>query len=333
MSIAVIGAGAIAEAYYFPILSSDRQLRDRVWLVEPSVHRRNAVAAANGFPSSQCVSSIEELPDTLTAAINATPSHLHVLTTAPLLARGVSMIVEKPLAECASDAQTLIDAAGNRCVLTVNQYCRLAPSYALVKEYISNGKLGEITSISWAEGHRFDWPTQSGFNFRRPWPNGKPRGALLDIGVHVFDVICWWLGEGLTVRQAVVDGYGGPEAFVTATLASSSATIEVAISFLEKLPNTYLVEGTAGSVRGRTTDFDSLEFKPSGGTWRRVSAPGSPDRKVIAKRFVTNFIDTVAGRARLLIEARSVVPALAAIDAIYENATTEMPRYYREWSA
>lgn len=333
LPIAVVGCGAIAESYYFPVLSANPVLRNNVWLVEPSVDRRNALAAANGFTTGQCVSTINELPDNLVAAINATPSHVHVLTTEPLLARGVSVIVEKPLAEFATDAQSLIDTAKGRCVLTVNQFRRLGPSYALVKDYISNGKLGKITSVSWAEGHRFDWPTQSGFNFRRPWPNGRPRGALLDIGVHVLDMICWWLGEGLTVRKAVVDGYGGPEAFVTASLASSSATVDLTISFLEKLKNSYVVEGTAGSVRGRTADFDSIEYKPQGGTWRTVPAPGSSDRNDIATRFVTNFLDAVHGKAPLLIEAQSVVPALAAIDAIYENATEEMPRYYKEWVA
>jgi predicted dehydrogenase len=333
VSIAVVGCGAIAESYYFPVLSADARLRDNVWLVEPSVERRNKLAQKNGFPIAQCVASIDGLPDGLTAAINATPSHLHVATTKPLLARGVSVVVEKPLAEFASDAQSLIDSAKGRCLLTVNQFRRLGPSYALVKEYIASGKLGEITSISWAEGHRFDWPTQSGFNFRRPWPNGRPRGALLDIGVHVLDMICWWLGQDLKVQKAVVDGYGGPEAFVSASLASPSAKVEIAISFLEKLKNSYVVEGTAGAVRGKTADFDSIEYQPKGGTWRSVSAPGNPDRGAIAKRFVTNFLDAIDGKAPLLIEAQSVVPSLAAIDAIYENATEEMPKYYKEWVA
>ena len=332
-SIAVIGCGAIAESYYFPVLGSNGELKSKVWLVEPSIERRTKLAKAHGFPITQCVSSIDELPCDLTAAINATPSHIHVTTTAPLLAKGVNVIVEKPLAEFASDAQSLIDSAKGRCLLTVNQFRRLGPSYALVKEYIASGKLGEIRSISWAEGHRFDWPTQSGFNFRRPWPKGRPRGALLDIGVHVLDMICWWLGEDLKVETATVDGYGGPEAFVSASLAASTAKVDLTISFLEKLKNSYVVEGTKGSVRGKTADFDSIEYRPADGPWRRVAAPGSPDRGVLAKRFVTNFLQAIDGKAPLLIEAQSVVPSLAAIDNIYEAAVEEMPKYYKEWVA
>jgi predicted dehydrogenase len=334
LSLAVIGCGAIAESYYFPVLKADPAWRRAVWLVEPSAERRDKLAAANGFETSQCVSGIEDLPGTVTAAINATPSHVHVVTTAPLLDRGVSVIVEKPLAEFADEARGLIATAERRnCKLTVNQLRRFGPSYRLVKDYIEAGKLGTVTSIVWQEGHRFDWPTQSGFNFRRPWPNGRPRGALLDIGVHVFDMICWWLGEELTFRSATLDGYGGPEAVVTAALASPTATIDVTISFLEKLQNSYEIHGTHGTIRGRTADLDSIAFKPAGGHWRRIAAPGSTSRIEHARAFIANFLAAVEGREKLTIEAASVVPALAAIDAIYENASEDMPRYYREWVA
>lgn len=334
LSLAVVGCGAIAEAYYFPVLSADPVWRKAVWLVEPSIERRNKLASANGFEAGQCVSSIDELPASVTAAINATPSHVHVVTTAPLLARGVSVIVEKPLAEFAEEARGLIaTAAAQDCKLTVNQLRRFGPSYQLAKDYIASGKLGTVTSLVWEEGHRFDWPTQSGFNFRRPWPKGRPRGALLDIGVHVLDMISWWLGEELSVKSATIDGYGGPEAMVTAQLGTSTAKVEIAISFLEKLKNGYLIEGTKGSIRGKTADVDSIEFKPQGGSWSRITAPGSTSRFDHAQRFVANFLAAIEGKEKLLIEAESVVPALAAIDAIYENAVEQMPRYYKEWVA
>ena len=52
-----------------------------------------------------------------------------------------------------------------------------------------------------------------------PWKTGRPRGVLLDIGVHVLDVVCWWLGEAPRVLSASMDGYGGPECFARAGLA------------------------------------------------------------------------------------------------------------------
>jgi predicted dehydrogenase len=41
-----------------------------------------------------------------------------------------------------------------------------------VRDLIRRGEIGDVRRISWFEGHKFDWPTQSGFYFRRPWGPG-----------------------------------------------------------------------------------------------------------------------------------------------------------------
>ena len=206
LELAIIGCGAIADSYYFPVLSADTVARDKVWLVEPSAERREKAAATFGFRRDQLVGDISELPAKVTAAVNATPSHLHVATTLPLIERGVNVMVEKPLAETADDARQLVAEAKGRCVLTANQYRRFCPSYRLARELIAAGEIGEVRRIRWAEGQKFEWPTQSGFYFRRPWKTGRPRGVLLDIGVHVLDVVCWWLDGAPRVVSASMDG-------------------------------------------------------------------------------------------------------------------------------
>src|SRR5438132_13227101 len=49
VSVAVVGCGAIADSYYFPVLSKDAALRANVWLVEPSPARRQALVAKVGI--------------------------------------------------------------------------------------------------------------------------------------------------------------------------------------------------------------------------------------------------------------------------------------------
>ena len=154
LELAIIGCGAIADSYYFPVLSADAGAREKVWLVEPSAERREKAAATFGFRRDQLVGDIAELPAKVTAAVNATPSHLHVATTLPLIERGVSVIVEKPLAETADDARELVEKAKGRCVLTANHYRRFCPSYALAHEIILAGEIGDIRRIHWAEGQK-----------------------------------------------------------------------------------------------------------------------------------------------------------------------------------
>lgn len=334
MPLAIVGSGAIADYYYFPVLASDPHLSANTWIVEPAIERGVAAAQKFGFRKDQVLGRIEDLPPSIRVAVNATPSHLHRGTTVALIERDISVLVEKPFAETAEDARAMIAAAEGRSILTANHFRRLTPSYAFVRDFIASGRLGHVKRIVWAEGHKFDWPTQSGFNFRRPWPDGRPRGALLDIGVHIFDIICWWLDEQPKVKSAVMDGYGGPEAFVSTELETPDTRIEVQISFLAKLSNQFVVEGTEATIRGVTNEFTRLEIVAPNGSKKTVSAPGNPDRADIARRMVTNFLEVVSGGSTpLLIEAKSVVPPLAVIDEIYETATDYLPDCYQEWVA
>jgi predicted dehydrogenase len=333
MPLAIVGSGAIADYYYFPVLAADPHLSANTWIVEPALDRGVKAAKKFGFRNDQVVGRIEDLPPSIRIAVNATPSHLHRGTTVALIERDISVLVEKPFAETASDARAMIAAAEGRSILTANHFRRLTPSYAFVHDFIASGQLGEVKRIVWAEGHKFDWPTQSGFNFRRPWPDGRPRGALLDIGVHIFDIICWWLDAQPKVEKAVMDGYGGPECFVSTQLSAGPAEIDVTISFLNKLANEFRIEGTRATIRGVTNDFTRLEIISAAGARKTVSAPGSSDRTDIARRMITNFLEVVAGSGSLLIEAASVVPPLAVIDEIYADATDYLPDCYQEWVA
>ena len=333
LDLAIIGCGAIADSYYFPVLSADVAAREKVWLVEPSVERREKAAAAFGFRRGQLVGDVAELPATVTAAVNATPSHLHVATTLPLIERGVSVIVEKPLAETADDARRLVTEASGRSLLTANQYRRFCPSYRLARDIIAAGEIGDVCSINWAEGQKFEWPTQSGFYFRRPWKTGRPRGVLLDIGVHVLDVVCWWLDEEPRVVSAAMDGFGGPECFTRAQLAFGDVEMDLAVSFHSKLANGFVVEGTKGAIRGSVTDFSTIEIRTGSGGWQWKRGPGPAGWTDFAEILLRNFAAAVEGREALLVDAASVVAPLAAVDAIYAAADSPLPSYYREWAS
>jgi len=329
--LAVVGCGAIGDSYYFPALATLPAVREHSWLVDPDTARCRETAARFGFRPGQVVATIDALPSSIRAAINATPSHLHVATTRALIARGISVLVEKPLAEHATEAQALVDEAAGRCLLSVNQFRRLWPSYILAGEMIRAGAIGTVRRIVWSEGHKFAWPVRTGFMFRRQWAE-RPRGALLDMGVHSLDTLCWWLGEIPAVRTCRMDSGGGPEAFAAATLASSTATISLTISFLARLDNRYVVEGTTGAIRGATGDYSRIETRASGGGWRTVSAGDPADRVEVARRLIGNFLAAVDGGGPLLIEAASAVRPLVVIDELYRRAVDVMPDCYAEWA-
>lgn len=331
--MAVVGCGAIADQYYLPAIAADAQLKAGLWLVDPSAAPRQAAIERFGLSPAQQASSIDELPATVVAAINATPSHLHVVTTRAMFARGLHVMLEKPAAETAADAQLLADeAASLGLLLGVNQFRRLGASPLAVKALLDQGRLGTIRRVSWAEGHKFDWPTQSGFYFRRPW-NGRPRGVLLDIGVHVLDLLTWWLGTPLQARSAAMDSFGGPEAYVDAVLASGAIDIALKISFHADLENRFEIEGERASIRGSVADLSAYEIRYAGGGWRTVTCSGPADWPSIATALMANFKSAVAGGEALAVTGASVVAPLAAIDALYAMASDPQPACYKEWVA
>ncbi len=330
--IALVGCGAIAESTYLPALAAKPEWRGRTWLVEPNAARGAVLASRIGILAERVVQEIAALPEAVGFAINATPSHLHVSTTLALLDRDADVLIEKPFAENARDAVRLVEAAHGRSALSVNQSRRAGPSNALVRRLIKEGRIGAVRRIRWSEGHKFDWPSQSGFNFRRPW-SGRPRGVLLDIGVHVIDLLCWWLGDTVEVISATADGHGGPEAQASAQLVAGAAEIDLRLSYLVKLENRFVIEGTRGRIRGSTADYRQLEIEENGRPWRVLRAAGSSSPVDAVSRLIANVLDAGEGHTPLLIEARSTLPALQAIDEIYAVAGVSLSRCYTDWLA
>src|SRR5579864_933799 len=155
--LAILGCGAIAEQYYLPALTKTPIDAAALTLIDADPTRLEALGAAWGV--RQLATSIDAVPHKLDGVINATPSHLHHATTRALLERGLGVLVEKPLAETAADAQELVELAARRQLpLMVNNLRRLYPSFGRIGEHLRNGDLGSLRALHWREGNRFEWP-------------------------------------------------------------------------------------------------------------------------------------------------------------------------------
>ena len=77
-------------------------------------------------------------------------------------------------------------------ILAVGQYKRFFPVYRAIKHFIQDRTFGALGSVAIAEGGKFRWPASGDSFFRK---EQTPGGVLLDIGVHVLDLLVWWLGE------------------------------------------------------------------------------------------------------------------------------------------
>ncbi|HEY1303112.1 MAG TPA: Gfo/Idh/MocA family oxidoreductase [Vicinamibacterales bacterium] len=319
LRVAVVGCGAIAEIYHLPALATHRDIIERAVLVDPDVARARGLAAK--FGAARVTPDVERIADEIDAAIVATPPGLHARVAIPLLARGVHVLCEKPLAGTADDAAAMIDqAARSGARLCVNQTRRAFPAFRRVKELLDSGAIGECVSIEHSEGVRFDWQSASGWHFSPGSP--ASRGVLFDQGAHVFDTICWWLRGRPTVVSCATDSFGGPEGVASIVLQHRACKITIRLSWLSRLSNTYRVVGTRGDIKGGATDWRQLTVAGENGRPQRFNVSSDPgDYLAFGSVVLDNFLDVIRGEAAPLAPAASVLPSLELLDECYRRAT------------
>jgi len=313
--LAIVGCGAIAERFHVPALQRRPQLLDGLVFVDPDLSRAHALVALCGGGRAT-----RELGDAkVDGAIVTAPHELHFPIASALLGAGVHVLCEKPLAGTAAEARDLVSTAERRGVqLAVNNTRRLYPSHLKVKELIATGELGALRRLSFEDGDKFDWPLASGALFG---VRGKGRGILLDIGAHVVDLACWWLGGAPEVTGYEDDAMGGTEAMATARLRSGGCDVTLRLSWISKLKNGFVLEGERGSVEGGIYDWSTLTHT-TGGRPRKLSLPTKARVYAdFAPILLDNFIDVISRGAKPLVPGADVMPSLDVIETCYARRT------------
>ena len=123
---------------------------------------------------------VREKPDAVTIAV---PTTLHREVAIAAINSGVSVLVEKPIAESVDSANQIIKAAREMGVkLMVGHIERFNPAITALKKVIDVNGIGKIVSMS----------------AKRVGPH-NPRirdvGIILDLGVHDIDVMQYLYGE------------------------------------------------------------------------------------------------------------------------------------------
>lgn len=104
--VVVVGAGAFGRNHLRVVKESPRAKLAGVF--DSDSDKAHAAGAEFGCPA---LASLEQIPERASAAIVAVPTSAHASVACPLLAAGLDVLVEKPLAGNAADAAALVDAA------------------------------------------------------------------------------------------------------------------------------------------------------------------------------------------------------------------------------
>jgi predicted dehydrogenase len=279
--VGLVGAGPWAGFVHAPALSGGPETA----LVGVWARRPEAAAELAHRHGASAFGSYAELLDACEAVAFAVPPAVQA-ELAPIAARaGKALLLEKPLAADVAGARRIADAVAEAGVptLLVLTY-RLQPR---VGEY-----LREVRAVAPTGGR--GWFISGGFlggPFATPWR--LERGAILDLGPHLLDLLDAALGRIVEVRAA-----GDVRRFVTLQLTHEGGAVsDLALSGDVPGPSRTGLEvfGPHGSLALDARDFD----RDDGEIRRRFAA--------VARRAETTEIDAARGLhlQRLVAEAEA----------------------------
>lgn len=249
VGIAVVGPGRIATAH----LEAIRKAEDLVDLIAvvglPDEHNRT-LELASRYRAGRASNDLDEVlaDDRVEAVILTVPNHLHASIAITALERGKHVLVEKPLANTAVEAQSIRQAAlaAERTVMVAQ--CRrffagTREAKARVREF--GGPITILHTLGvWAESVATAW-----------WRSADDTGGLaLGLnGPHVVDTMLWLADSPVTTVYAqgrrLRDLWEGEDEAVL-TLSFADGSLGMGYLSLNTRPgvNTRLVTAAGGSL-------------------------------------------------------------------------------------
>jgi predicted dehydrogenase len=237
----MVGCGAVAEQYHLPAVEACPEV-ELVALVDPD--RRRALELGGRFGAALVLEDHARLVDAVDAAIVAVPNRLHAQIASELALAGIHILVEKPLARTTAECDAIAEASRTSgVVVAVGHDFRQFPVAGTAKAILAGGLVGEIESVELLQSTGGRWPYATTYVYSREEAGG---GVLIDFGVHMLDLLSWWLGE-LSVERYADDAAGGVETECTLELATASgASVHVEVTRLRPMRDTAVVRGTKG---------------------------------------------------------------------------------------
>src|SRR3954451_17884893 len=252
--LAVVGCGAVAQIHHVPAIAASSRVEATV-LVDADEKRARDLAQRYGVP--EVATDYRELPGQVDGAVVALPNSLHAPVSIELLRRGVHVLVEKPMAMTVAECDAMIEAArAGRAVLAVGLDFRFFDSSLLVRDLLRDGLIGQLRSFDLRQGVIPRWPFATDFLLKKEMAGG---GVLADFGVHVLDLLLWWLGD-LTASNYRDDAVGGVESDCEMELMLGSGELaipgRVEIGRTRNLRNTCIFEGERVTLEAGIWDSD-----------------------------------------------------------------------------
>ncbi len=247
MRVAIVGYGLAGRVFHAPLIAAVDGLDVNAIVTSDPARARQAAAE---HPEADVVPSIDDLwgatPLDLVVVATANASHMPVASAA--IEHGVPVVVEKPAAVTAVEAEALVERADRAGVLlTVFQNRRWDTDQLTLRRLLQEDALGEITRYE----SRFErWrPSLDPSKPRENLASIEGGGVLLDLGVHLVDQALVLFGPVSEVYAEIDSRRGAPaedDVFIALRHASGIISHLHASAVTPSIGPRLRVQGTAG---------------------------------------------------------------------------------------
>ena len=315
MKVLIIGGGAVSESFHIPAAIKLVGV-ENVYLAEPNQAQSEKLQLKFGLKN--IVDDYFKVLKGIDGVVLATPPHLHAKILIDCIQANVPVLCEKPVTLTYQEALRVIDANASKNILIgMCHTYRLFPNRIHVWNQIKDGFFGGNIHIEIIEGAPADWPTVSGYCFRKEL---VPGGVLLDGGIHSLDFILWCLGEPTNIEY-IDDSIGGLESNASMKLTfEGNKTATFRISRTCDLPNKIVVSGSKN-----TLEFDIFEMTKISNPKNPkeiISIPDVSNRKydwsTIAEYQLQNFLNTIENKESLFCPLIDGIKTVELIEKCYQ---------------
>ena len=311
---AVVGCGNAARQLHLPALRAEG--------VEVTVFTSRSRASAESLRDEWGGGTIVETwedaieRDDVDAVVIAVPNSLHHDIAIAAANAGKHVLVDKPMTCTTDHADEMIEAAGtNQVWLVPFHNTRFVAPFVAAQRFVADGRLGDVTGFRTAFGHAGpqEWAPRAEWFFDSARSGG---GCLIDLGVHVIDLLRAVTGDDITAVSAILNGCRGDVEADAQLLArvrgGAIGTIHASWSSQAGADHQLTVIGSAGTLHldSRTP----LTFVSPHGDRERISPPEATSSPL------AELLAAIGGVRAPSVSAADGRAAVAVVQAAYRSA-------------
>ena len=291
MKLGIVGSGKIVQEF-LPWLAASRAFEVAALCSTPrSADKAAALCTQYGVPLH--TTEYEQLLAAVDTVYIALPNLLHTAYTKAALEAGRNVIVEKPLAPCASEAAALSALAHRKgCFLFEAMTTQYLENYRKLRQLLPRVGQVKLVQCNFSQySSRYD-----AFCAGQTAPVFDPQqagGALMDLGVYNVSYIVGLFGEPQQVHYAANIERGIDTSGILTMEYSSFKAVSIAAKDCAA-PARYVIQGTKGYLLQKSTAnvCGAVTFHANDGREEHFSLNGRRPRCAAEFEAFAHAIDT-----------------------------------------